>query len=256
MAALSKGVGMHRALQAVCLLAASLTPLPTLAQQNALKITSPPAGAQVYLDDAPKGTTSSQGELVLTDLTPGDHKLRLVAPGYQDWTRTVTLPQGGSVSVEAKLNAAVYRVGGGVSPPRATYSPDPQYSELARQAKYQGTVVLFVIVGSDGRSHDIRVQRSLGLGLDEEAIRAVARWEFDPARKNGEPVAVMVNVEINFRLDGGFPSGALRLKLIENALKLGASPKELTGIVRGNGVDFTLDQKAKSVCAVPAPTTP
>jgi len=93
-----------------------------------------------------------------------------------------------------------YRVGGGVSAPRALYAPDPEYSEEARKAKYQGTVVLWVVVGPDGRPRDIRVARSLGLGLDEKAIDAVRQWKFDPARKDGTPVAVQINVEVNFRL--------------------------------------------------------
>lgn len=98
------------------------------------------------------------------------------------------------------IGGGAYRVGGGVSAPRATYSPDPEYSEEARKAKYQGTVVLWVVVGPDGRPHDIRVQRTLGMGLDEKAIEAVRLWKFDPARKDGQPVAVQINVEVNFRL--------------------------------------------------------
>src|SRR6185369_4062002 len=93
-----------------------------------------------------------------------------------------------------------YRVGGGVSAPRILFSPDPDYSEEARKAKYQGTVVLWVVVGPDGRPRDIRVQRSLGLGLDEKAMEAVRQWKFEPARKDGQPVAVQINVEVNFRL--------------------------------------------------------
>src|SRR4051812_48310 len=92
------------------------------------------------------------------------------------------------------------RVGGGVSAPRPLFSPDPEYSEEARKAKYQGVVVLFVVVGPDGRVHDMRVQRSLGLGLDEKAMEAVKLWKFDPARKDGQAVAVQINVEVNFRL--------------------------------------------------------
>lgn len=93
-----------------------------------------------------------------------------------------------------------YRVGGGVSAPHAIYDPDPEYSEEARNAKYQGTVVLWVVVGADGKARDIRVQRSLGMGLDEKAIEAVRRWKFEPAMKDGQPVAVQVNIEVNFRL--------------------------------------------------------
>lgn len=98
------------------------------------------------------------------------------------------------------IGGGVYRVGGGVSAPRAIYAPDPNYSEEARKAKYQGTVVLWVIVGTDGRTREIRVQRSLGLGLDENAVEAIRRWRFEPARKDGVPVAVQVSVEVNFRL--------------------------------------------------------
>ncbi len=98
------------------------------------------------------------------------------------------------------IGGGAYRVGGGVSAPRAVYAPDPEYSEEARKAKYQGTVVLWVVIGPDGKPHDIRVQRTLGMGLDEKAIEAVKQWKFDPARKDGQPVAVQINVEVNFRL--------------------------------------------------------
>ncbi|MGH9521203.1 MAG: energy transducer TonB [Terriglobales bacterium] len=98
------------------------------------------------------------------------------------------------------MGGGVYRVGGGVSAPRAIYSPDPQYSEEARKAKYQGTVVLWLIVGPDGHPRDIKLARTLGMGLDEKAIEAVRQWKFAPAMKDGHPVAVQINVEVNFRL--------------------------------------------------------
>lgn len=94
----------------------------------------------------------------------------------------------------------VYRVGGGVTAPRAVFAPDPEYSEKARAAKYQGTVVLWLVIGCDGNPHGIRLQRSLGMGLDEKAIEAVRQWKFEPARRNGAPVAVQINVEVSFRL--------------------------------------------------------
>ncbi len=94
----------------------------------------------------------------------------------------------------------VYRVGGGVSAPRPIFDPDPEYSDEARQAKFQGTVMLWVVVGADGRAHEIRVQRSLGMGLDEKAIASVRGWKFAPGTKDGVPVAVQVNIEVVFRL--------------------------------------------------------
>ena len=98
------------------------------------------------------------------------------------------------------IGGGVFRVGGGVSAPRTIYAPDPEYSEEARKAKFQGTCVLWLVVGPDGRPRDIRVTRSLGLGLDEKAIEAVKQWKFEPALKDGKPVAVEINVEVSFRL--------------------------------------------------------
>ena len=98
------------------------------------------------------------------------------------------------------FGGGVFHVGNGVSAPVAIYSPDPDYSEEARKAKYQGTVVLTVIVGPDGRVHNARVARSLGMGLDEKAIEKVLIWKFKPATKDSKPVAVEVSVEVQFNL--------------------------------------------------------
>ena len=87
-----------------------------------------------------------------------------------------------------------------MSPPKGLYEPDPEYSEEARKAKYQGVCVVQLVVGTDGRAHDVRIERSLGLGLDEKAIEAVNQWKFEPGRKDGNPVATIINVEVTFRL--------------------------------------------------------
>ncbi len=98
------------------------------------------------------------------------------------------------------IGGGVFRIGGGVSAPRLTFKVEPEYSEQARKAKYQGTVVLAIEVWPDGTAHNIRVIRSLGLGLDEKAIGAVQQWRFVPGKKNKLPVKVRANVEVNFRL--------------------------------------------------------
>src|SRR5690348_14845217 len=98
------------------------------------------------------------------------------------------------------IGGGVFKVGGGVSAPRALSTPDPEYSEEARKAKYQGTVVLWLIVDQNGHPQQVRVARSLGMGLDQKAIEAVKQWKFEPAMKDGKPVAVQINVEVNFRL--------------------------------------------------------
>jgi protein TonB len=94
----------------------------------------------------------------------------------------------------------VFRVGGGVSAPKEIYAPEPEYSEEARKVKQMGVVVLRLVVGPDGNPRDIQVVRTLGLGLDEKAIEAVRKWRFEPAKKDGKPVAVSVNIEVNFHL--------------------------------------------------------
>jgi protein TonB len=87
------------------------------------------------------------------------------------------------------------------SAPVVLHKVDPQYTEQARNAHIQGTVVLYTLVGTDGRAHDIRVIRKLGFGLDEKAVACLEQWEFRPGLKNGEPAAVAASVEINFLLD-------------------------------------------------------
>jgi len=98
------------------------------------------------------------------------------------------------------IGGGVYRVGGGVSPPIPLYKIEPEYSEMARKAKFQGTVVLSIIVDVDGLAKNIKVVRPLGLGLDEKAIEAIVKWRFRPGMKDGKPVATYATVEVNFRL--------------------------------------------------------
>ncbi len=97
-------------------------------------------------------------------------------------------------------HAGTFRVGGGVKAPRVIYAPDPAYSEIARQARYEATSVLWLVVDADGLPRNITIVRPSGLGLDEEAVRAVSSWKFDPATKEGRPVSVQINVEVSFRL--------------------------------------------------------
>ncbi len=98
------------------------------------------------------------------------------------------------------IGGGAYHVGGGVSAPKVIYRVDPEFSEEARKNKWQGTVILRVVIGVDGKTHEISVQRSLGMGLDEKAIEAARQWRFEPGQKDGKAVPVEVSMEINFRL--------------------------------------------------------
>ena len=98
------------------------------------------------------------------------------------------------------IGGGVFKVGGGISAPQPLSTPDPEYTEQARQAKTQGTCILWLIVDDQGHPRDIRVVRGLGFGLDTKAIDAVRQWRFQPAMKDGRPVNVQISVEVGFRL--------------------------------------------------------
>jgi protein TonB len=101
---------------------------------------------------------------------------------------------------EAGMGGGAFRVGRGVSEPRVIYQTDPEFSEEARKAKFQGTCVLALVVDALGRPTDIHVVSSLGMGLDEKAIESVKEWKFEPGQKDGHPVPVAINVEVDFHL--------------------------------------------------------
>ena len=71
-------------------------------------------------------------------------------------------------------------MGPGVKPPTLAYKVEPEYSEEARAAKLQGTVLLKVVIDVDGLAKDIEVVNGQGLGLDEQAVAAIMRWKFNP----------------------------------------------------------------------------
>ncbi len=98
------------------------------------------------------------------------------------------------------FGGGVYRAGNGVSQPKLISKVEPEYSEEARKAKFQGVVVLQIVVDAKGNAVNPKVMKSLGLGLDEKAMEAVRQWKFTPGFKDGKPVAVAATVEVNFRL--------------------------------------------------------
>ena len=99
------------------------------------------------------------------------------------------------------IGGGVYRIGGGVTSPTLLFQVKPAYTDQALRTKIQGSVLLELIVQSDGTPRDIRVIRSLDAhGLDREAVRAVEQWRFGPGRLNGTPVDVRVVVQLDFSI--------------------------------------------------------
>src|ERR1039458_6338295 len=136
-----------------------------------------------------------------TIIAPPDAKLP-DCPGclnYGDPLSKYTTPSNGTGS-GGGVGGGAFRVGNGVTAPVLLYKKEPEYSEEARKAKYQGTVVLYVQVDPSGKAINMKVLRSLGLGLDEKAMEAVKQWKFKPGYKDGKPVTVEAQIEVNFRL--------------------------------------------------------
>lgn len=85
-----------------------------------------------------------------------------------------------------------------ITPPLRTFSPSPQYTEEARRARLEGTVIVEGIVDCDGSFGNFRVIQSLPLGLTEATLDALSRWRFDPATRNGRPISVWYTVSVRF----------------------------------------------------------
>jgi TonB family protein len=113
--------------------------------------------------------------------------------------RAAAIRQANAKPAPADL-ADAYLVSEDVSVPSVAQRGEPQYSDEARAARLQGTVVVQVVIGTDGLAHDPRIVRGLGLGLDENAIEAVSQWHFKPGLKDGRPVKVAATIEVNYRL--------------------------------------------------------
>ncbi|MGH9862252.1 MAG: energy transducer TonB [Candidatus Acidiferrales bacterium] len=114
---------------------------------------------------------------------------------------SATQPPGSVLGfLEQPQRRSIYSVGGGVSKPKCVTCPAPHYSEAARQAGFQGTVDLWAVVNENGRVEEIQVAKPLGMGLDEEAVNTIQQWQFEPARRNGEPVAVRLILTMGFHL--------------------------------------------------------
>jgi TonB family protein len=98
------------------------------------------------------------------------------------------------------IGGDIFRIGGGVTAPIVISQVQPEYSEEARKARYEGVVVLEAIVHADGTIEIQRVVRGLGFGLDQKAIEALEQWKFRPGMMGGEAVSVAINIEVNFNL--------------------------------------------------------
>lgn len=88
----------------------------------------------------------------------------------------------------------------GITAPKPVYDPNPEYTDRARKKKINGTVVLSIVVSPEGTVRDAKITTSLDKDLDNQALKAVNTWKFQPATKDGKPVAVRISVETSFHI--------------------------------------------------------
>jgi TonB family protein len=142
--------------------------------------------------------------------TPGELYLGVNDENVDDnagtWMVNIALNNPGSSVASSSADretttgdGGVYKPGGDVTNPIPIYRPEPKYSEEARKARLDGTVLLSLVVDENGHTADIKVLKSLGLGLDEKAIEAVSKWLFKPGMKDGKPVKVAAQIAVTFR---------------------------------------------------------
>jgi TonB family protein len=193
-----------------------------LEKENKLRI-------EVALD---RGITAQKADAALSRvfLTSQDHLVDLVPDYWKPCVRAVTTGKGGKQYSSCRFpqelasvpgvsgpensaetesgkpgdanpsTEAVAHIGGGVTAPRLLSNKPPEFSDEARRSKYQGTAVLSITVDKMGQVQNIRIQKPLGLGLDRKAVEAVSKWQFEPASKNGQPVAAELVIETTFNL--------------------------------------------------------
>jgi TonB family protein len=105
-----------------------------------------------------------------------------------------------------QLRAGSIPLAQATSGPEIIERTEPQYSTEAHVSRYQGTVILEVAVLEDGTAKVVRIIQSLGFGLDQNAVKAIETWRFQPAMKDGRPVKVLLPVQVNFNLRPNSPN--------------------------------------------------
>ena len=152
------------------------------------------------LKGLPRETRERGAPTVIDPPPPPRDTPRIKQPGRPDgirWGRTWPVP--GSKDDESR----VHRIGGEVTSPRLLRKVEPDYSDEAVRAELEGTVELGLEVWEDGKAHNIRVLRGVGMGLDEKAIEAVEQWLFEPGKKDGRPVRVRAEAHVSFKIADG-----------------------------------------------------
>src|ERR1035438_5069046 len=122
---------------------------------------------------------------------------KLATPSYPP-KEAVFTPLDSNRRDSGSTNVSLFRIGGGVSVPVPLNNVEAEFSDEAKYAHYYGICLISLIVDARGMPQNVRIVKTLDYGLSEKAIEAVSKYRFKPAMKDGQPVPVMVNVEVNF----------------------------------------------------------
>jgi TonB family protein len=142
---------------------------------------------------------SAQTALAKILLSDDEHMSDLVPEEWKEFLKS-NEEHRDAPHLLSKEEGDVLKVKAGVTPPRPIYDPNPAYQPEARRARLKGTVLVWAVVDEEGRVSTLRIVRPLGIGLDDRAVDAIRLWKFEPAKKDGNPVKVQLNIEVHFEL--------------------------------------------------------
>jgi TonB family protein len=149
----------------------------------------------------PKGNSIGSSQPKEISIASSRVKETYIAPSQVNET-SIGSSQPGETSIGSSTNGGIGSIHGqvrhNISAPKATYTPEAQLSEAARALNIRGTVSIMLVVNKDGRPGNFRIVRPLGAGLDAKAVQAMQNSRFQPAKKDGAPVAVQIFVETEF----------------------------------------------------------
>ena len=175
-------------------------PSSTLVPGEALQATAPHLGADVLIT----GSVERRGDSYVLQATPisvrNGKSLSVISQSIKmtDFMESFVTPFPPNI-IDASVESGSLNL---AAPPSCIRCPDPSYNELARSKKVNGSCVLKVLISESGQAQQIRPTKLLGYGLDERAFEIIKTWRFKPAtlKKDGTPVAVIVPIEVTFRI--------------------------------------------------------
>jgi TonB family protein len=176
--------------------------LPPLKPLSAVRPVYPPAAKAAGIEGPVtlRASVEKDGSVSDVEVLRGDPQLAEAAvEAVRQWRYP---PMEKAAITDVTLNFSLPKGGkeeSVVTPPMPVYKPEPPYTEEARHAKLEGTVLLSVTVAADGTVTEVKVTRPLGKGLDESAVKTLKTWKFLPAMKAGKPVAWTGVVEVSFK---------------------------------------------------------